>query len=64
MKNTIKIERAKNNFTQEDLAKKLGVSRQTVNSIEKGRYVPSTTLALKMSEVFGMTVNELFSLED
>ena len=64
MKNTIKIERAKNDFTQEDLAKKLGVSRQTINSIEKGRYVPSTTLALKMSEVFSLSVNELFSLED
>ena len=64
MKNTIKIERAKSNFTQEDLAKRLGVSRQTVNSIEKGRYVPSTTLALKMSGVFGVSVNELFSLED
>jgi len=64
MKNTIKIERAKNNFTQEDLAKLLGVSRQTVNSIEKGRYVPSTTLALKMSGVFGVSVNDLFSLED
>ena len=63
MKNTIKIERARNNFTQEDLAKRLGVSRQTVNSIEKGRYVPSTTLALKMSEVFGISVNDLFSLE-
>jgi putative transcriptional regulator len=64
MKNTIKIERAKNNFTQEDLAKLLGVSRQTINSIEKGRYVPSTTLALKMSGVFGVSVNELFSLEE
>ena len=64
MKNTIKIERAKSNFTQEDLAKLLGVSRQTINSIEKGRYVPSTTLALKMSGVFGVSVNELFSLED
>ena len=64
MHNTIKIERARHNFTQEDLAKKLGVSRQTINSIEKGRYVPSTTLALKMSEVFNLSVNELFSLDD
>jgi len=63
MKNSIKVERAKNNFTQEDLAKLLGVSRQTINSIEKGRYVPSTTLSLKMSGVFGVSVNELFSLE-
>ena len=64
MKNTIKIERAKNNYTQEALGNMLGVSRQTVNSIEKGRYVPSTTLALKMSAVFRVTVNELFSIED
>jgi len=64
MKNSIKIERAKHDFTQEELAKRLGVSRQTINSIEKGRYVPSTTLALKMSGVFGVSVNELFSLED
>ena len=64
MKNSIKVERAKNDFTQEELAKRLGVSRQTINSIEKGRYVPSTTLALKMSGVFGVSVNELFSLED
>lgn len=64
MKNTIKIERAKHNFTQEDLAKCLGVSRQTINSIEKGRYVPSTTLALKMSKVFSISVNDLFSLEE
>ena len=64
MKNTIKVERAKNNFTQENLANRLGVSRQTINSIEKGRYVPSTTLALKMSRVFEVSVNELFSLED
>jgi putative transcriptional regulator len=46
MKNSIKVERAKNDFTQADLAEKVGVSRQTINSIEKGRFVPSTILAL------------------
>lgn len=64
MKNKLKIERAIKNLTQDDLAKKIGVSRQTINSIEKGRYVPSTVLALKISEVFEKPVNEIFELED
>lgn len=64
MKNKLKIERAIKDITQEKLAKMIGVSRQTVNSIEKGRYIPSTTLALKISEVFEKTVNEIFELEE
>lgn len=64
MKNRIKIERAILDITQDDLAKKIGVSRQTINSIEKGRYVPSTVLALKLSTVFNKPVNEFFSLEE
>lgn len=64
MKNVLKIQRAIKDLTQEALAKKIGVSRQTINSIEKNRYVPSTILALKLSEVFGKNVNELFELED
>ena len=63
MKNTVKVERAILDITQEDLASKIGVSRQTINSIEKNRYVPSTVLALKLSQVFGKPVNEFFSLE-
>ncbi len=63
MKNKIKIERAIHNLTQEQLARKIGVSRQTVNSIEANRYVPSTILALRLSKLFGKTVNELFELE-
>ena len=62
MQNRIKIERAILDLTQEDLAKRIGVSRQTINSIEANRYVPSTVLALKLSEVFGKPVNEFFSL--
>lgn len=62
MKNTIKVERAILGLTQEDLAKLIGVSRQTVNSIEANRYVPSTVLALKLSDVFGKPVNDFFSL--
>ena len=63
MKNRIKIERAILDLTQEDLAKRIGVSRQTINSIEKNRYVPSTLLALKLSAAFQKTVNEIFELE-
>ena len=51
MKNRLKIERAILDITQEELAKKIGVSRQTINSIEKNRYVPSTELALRLSKV-------------
>jgi putative transcriptional regulator len=63
MKNTIKVERAKKNWTQADLADKIGVSRQAVNSIETGKFVPSTVLALKMAKVFGTTVEIIFQLE-
>lgn len=64
MKNTIKVERAKKNWTQADLAEKIGISRQAMNSIETGKFVPSTLLALKMSFVFGTPVDEIFKLED
>lgn len=64
MKNTIKIQRAINDLTQEELANKIGVSRQTINSIETNRYVPSTLLALKISKVFEMKVNDIFELEE
>lgn len=63
MKNSLKVERAILNITQDDLAKKIGVSRQTINSIETNRYVPSTILALKISFIFDKTVNEIFELE-
>lgn len=63
MKNILKVERAKLDMTQQDLANKVGVSRQTINSIEAERYVPSTVLAIKISNVFETTVNELFQLE-
>ena len=64
MKNTLKVARAKLDFTQQDLADKIGVSRQTINSIEKAKYVPSTVLALKMAQVFKTTVESLFMLEE
>ena len=64
MKNTIKVQRAILDLTQDDLAKKIGVSRQTINSIEKNRYVPSTVLALKLSTLFKVPVNDFFTLEE
>ncbi|MCD0457578.1 helix-turn-helix transcriptional regulator [Chryseobacterium sp. LC2016-27] len=64
MKNTIKIERALKNITQEDLAKKISVSRQTINAMEAGKYVPSTVLALKIAKYFGKKVEDIFELED
>ena len=64
MKNRLKIERAILNLTQDELAKKIGVSRQTISSIEKNRYVPSTVLALKLSFLFEKPINDFFELED
>ena len=64
MKNNIKIERARHNFTQGDLADKVGVSRQTINSIETKKYIPSAVLALKIAKIFNMKVDDLFELED
>ena len=64
MKNRLKVARAEMDLTQEELAKRIGVSRQTINAVESGRYVPSTVLALKMAQVFGKPVEEIFILEE
>jgi putative transcriptional regulator len=64
MRNRLKVERAILSLTQDDLAKKVNVSRQTINSIENTRYDPSTVLALKLAAVFSKTVNDIFELED
>jgi len=64
MKNMIKVERARHDLTQADLAKKIQVSRQTIHAIEKGKFVPSTVLALKMARFFEIKVEELFMLEE
>lgn len=64
MKNSIKVERAKKNLTQAKLAEMAGVSRQTINAMELGKYVPSTVLALKLSSIFDVQVNDIFYLED
>ena len=64
MKNSIKVERAIHDMTQADLAKKIGVSRQSVNAIEKNKYVPSTVLALRIAKLFNKPVESIFFLED
>jgi len=64
MKNNIKLERARLDMTQQDMADALDVSRQTINAIEKGKFNPSTILALKISNLFEKSVNEIFSLEE
>ena len=64
MKNSIKVERARFDMTQADLAERIGVSRQSINAIEKGKYVPSAILALKIAKVFDLPVEAIFSLED
>lgn len=63
MKNNIKIERTKLGLTQQSLADLLQVSRQTINSIETNRYIPSTVLALKLAKHLNLNVEDLFSLE-
>lgn len=64
MKNNIRVERAIKNITQADLAGQVNVSRQTINTIESNKYVPSTVLALKIARVFGKPLEEIFMLED
>ena len=64
MKNNIRVERAIKNITQADLAEAIGVSRQTINTIESNRYVPSTVLALKIARVFGKPVEDIFTLDN
>ena len=63
MKNFLKEERKRKRITQEQLATLVGVSRQSINAIERGKYTPSTTLALKISEIFNTSVNRIFELE-
>jgi putative transcriptional regulator len=63
MKNNLKVLRAGANISQGELAEKIGVSRQTINAMEKGKYVPSTVLALKIARFFAKQVGEIFELE-
>ena len=64
MKNTVRVERAIMDITQQDLAAAVGVSRQTINSIESGKYVPSTVLALKIARYFHKPTDSIFMLDE
>ena len=64
MKNNLRVERARVRMTQQELADKTGVTRQTIVAIEQGKFNPSTVLALKMARVFSVTIEALFELED
>ncbi len=63
MKNLVKVERARHDLTQAQLAEKLQVSRQTIHAIEKNKFNPSVTLAIKMSRFFKVTVEYLFDID-
>lgn len=63
MKNKIKELRKQKGLRQEDFAKEVGVTRQTIIAIENNKYDPTLELAMKISEFFGVTVNEIFSLK-
>lgn len=62
--NKIKVYRAKKNISQEELAVAIGVTRKTINTVETGKFIPSTVLALKIARYFGVPVEEIFVLND
>jgi putative transcriptional regulator len=64
MKNTMKVQRAIKNITQDELAEALGISRQTVNAVELNKYTPTLLLGMRMARFFGVPVDELFTLEE
>jgi len=64
MKNNIRVERAIKRITQQQLAEMVGVSRQTINAIEAGKYIPSTVLSLKIASIFEKEFSEVFQLEE
>ena len=64
LKNTLKVQRAIKNWTQEELATRVGVTRKTINTIENGIFIPSTYLALQLAKVFEVQVEVLFRIDD
>ncbi len=64
MKNNIRVERAILNITQDELAQRINVARQSIHAVENSKYVPSTILALKIARVFNKAVEEIFQLEE
>ncbi|WP_128891331.1 helix-turn-helix transcriptional regulator [Erythrobacter sp. HKB08] len=63
MKNRLKVLRAERDWSQQELANRLGVSRQSVNAIETGKYDPSLPLAFKIADVFGLIIEDIFEKE-
>lgn len=64
LKNKIKVYRAMNDWTQAELARRVNVTRKTINTVENGKYVPSAYLALKIARAFGASVEEIFQIDD
>jgi putative transcriptional regulator len=64
MKNRLKVIRAERNWSQAELAEKLGVSRQTINAIETGKYDPSLPLAFKIARLVGLKIEDIFQLDE
>ena len=64
LKNRIRVYRAEHKMSQSDLANEIGVSRKTISTIEVGRFVPSTIIALKIAQFFKVPVEEIFSLQE
>jgi putative transcriptional regulator len=64
LKNQIKVQRAIRNITQDELAAQIGVTRKTINTIETGKFTPSTILAIRLSRFFGLRVEQLFELTE
>lgn len=64
MKNNLRVLRAARDWSQSDLAERLGVSRQTVNALETGKYDPSLPLAFKIARVFGRTIEAIFQPDE
>jgi putative transcriptional regulator len=64
LKNTIKVYRAMNDWTQEELARRVNVTRKTINTIENRKFIPSAYLALKIARVFGVLVEDVFQIDD
>ena len=64
MKNRLRVLRAEREWSQQDLAERLGVSRQSVNAIETGRYDPSLPLAFRIAEVFGLPIEDIFQKDE
>ena len=64
LRNKIKVYRGINDWTQEELARQVSVTRKTINTIENGKFIPSAYLALKIAKAFGVPVEDVFQLED